>query len=148
MNKIILDYGDFPIQCSVLINQIKKHKEFKYLKYVYGIPTGGLPLAVHLSKHLNLKLILDINDFKKDMGMILICDDILDSGKTMEDFLFDNFHCDFCKGVSLKYLIAVLYFKQKSIIKPDFNAETVKLDEWIVFPWELNDSPTKRDCDL
>lgn len=145
MNKVYINYQDFSGQCKKLVEQIKKYRQFKQLKCVYGIPTGGLPLAVHLSKHLNLKLVLDLDDYTGYMGQILICDDILDSGKTMRDVLFYNFEKYLTKP---NYLIASLYLKQRSVIKPDFHASMVGFKDWIVFPWEPEDSQTQRDCDL
>ena len=73
----------------------------------------------------------DLKDFKS----ILIVDDIVDSGKTME----------FTKGLlaDIKDTViktAALYYKPSTAtFKPDFYA--AETSDWIVFPWE-----TRDDC--
>ncbi len=62
---------------------------------------------------------------------ILIIDDILDNGKTM----------DFVKKYVLSYepkdiKIACLYWKSRSIVKPDYYISACNDDTWIEFPWE------------
>ena len=60
---------------------------------------------------------------------ILIVDDVVDSGRTLE-IVTEQVRLRGAKNVKS----AVLYYKPRSIIKPDyFVHETV---EWIVFPWE------------
>lgn len=60
---------------------------------------------------------------------VLIVDDVVDSGRTLE-IVTEQVRLRGAKNVKS----AVLYYKPKSIIKPDyFVHETV---EWVVFPWE------------
>ena len=56
-----------------------KSKEWD-LSGIYGIPRGGLCLAVALSHKLNLELL------KEPKNNILIVDDIYDSGKTLQRY--------------------------------------------------------------
>ena len=81
--KIKLSSGkisDFKIECDALTNKdweclaylISKIIEFRG---VIGVPTGGTKLASHLSKYC-------IND--KSLPM-LICDDVLTTGKSMKN---------------------------------------------------------------
>ncbi|MEM0026209.1 MAG: phosphoribosyltransferase [Zestosphaera sp.] len=61
---------------------------------------------------------------------ILIVDDVVDSGRTLE-IVTEQVRLRGARSVKT----AVLFYKPKSIIKPDFFAqETMK---WVVFPWEL-----------
>ena len=90
---------------------------YKTFTGVYGIPRGGLCLAVKLSHYLNIPLL----DLPQDG--CLIVDDIYDSGKTLEKYRnYKNAH----------------YFVLISKKEPTwFDAYTyMQNDEWIVFAWE------------
>lgn len=88
---------------------------------IYGIPRGGLPLAVALSHKLELPLITAPYDVMPDT---IIVDDISDTGKTLEKY-------------NNKNLIITLYYRIGSATVPD---EYVYLKKgkgyWVVFPWE------------
>lgn len=70
---------DFKIECDALTDQdittLAKiiSKKYKY-KHVYGVPTGGIRLANELNKYCNEK-----------HERILIVDDVLTTGKSMEE---------------------------------------------------------------
>lgn len=93
---------------------------------VYGIPQGGVPLAVMVAHRLGVPLIQE-----PALGMFtLIVDDLIDSGRTMRRY-FDANHryidAGFRKPHSPKHLAP--------------QARTI--DDWIAFPWEKNDgAPT------
>ena len=84
---------------------------------VYGVPRGGLCLAVALSHKLNIKLI------EKPLKYSLIVDDIYETGITLNSF---------------KNIEGAMFFVLISKIEPIW-WKTVTLSykkEWIVFPWE------------
>jgi hypoxanthine phosphoribosyltransferase len=114
---------------------------------VVGIARGGIPLAMVLADKLGVKL--DIVNVKSYTGInmrkkptivstltenisgkkILIVDDLVDNGDTMETVV------EYLKKEmpgSLK--TAVLFKKPWSRFEPDFFVEIVT--QWIVFPWE------------
>ena len=94
----------------------QKCKELKF-SGIYGIPRGGLCLAVALSHKLQIDL---ISQPKKDS---LIVDDVYETGLTLDTY--NNI-----EGA----MFFVLFSKKKPIWW-----NTVKLSkksEWIVFPWE------------
>lgn len=144
MGKIILTYktyGDLVDRLEVLI---KVHKRFKDLKYIYGVPKGGMPLAVHLAHKLELTYIdvitptyesptfTDIHDSPEKRKQLLIVDDLTDTGVTLEAYSKNN-------GV----LTATLFHKPKtSKFTPDiYVSET---GDWIYFPWERLDEVPNR----
>ena len=93
---------------------------------VYGVPRGGLVLAVKLSHLLGIPLLLSRDDITRDT---LVVDDIIDQGKTIGRLiamLGDGFH------------VASLFYNPKAKYAPDFfvNPKT----GWMVFPWETRDS--------
>jgi len=94
--------------------ETKKGKSFSGL---YGLPRGGLPIAVHLSHHLNLPLFLEAKE------NCIVIDDISDSGKTLLKY-------------KDKYPIATIFCKKKTLVVPDVYLEMVLEEDWINFPWE------------
>lgn len=111
-------WQQFNADCRKIAAWAKKKK----FKNVYGIPRGGLPVAVKLSHLLDLPLTLDTKDITPKT---LIAEDTVDTGRTVER-LFRS-----C-GDNIK--IASLYVGPKTKIKPDFSARKKK--KWVVFPWE------------
>ena len=93
--------------------------ECKFLKFsgIYGIPRGGLCLAVALSHKLKINLI------SEPIKNSLIVDDIYETGITLN---------------ALKNIEGAMFFVLFSKIKPTW-WNTVNISqkrEWIVFPWE------------
>ena len=100
---------------------------------VYGLPRGGLPIAVSLSHKLDLPLLMNYYDRKIVTDKkILVVDDIADTGNTLKDF--DNDH----------NLLFTIHYHSQSVTKPDFWVWDKK-DKWIVYPWETEDSDTIQD---
>jgi hypoxanthine phosphoribosyltransferase len=60
---------------------------------------------------------------------VLVVDDIWDSGKTMEAVLYNM------RGEDIT--TATLFWKETAKCKPNYYADTVKENEWIIFPWEF-----------
>jgi len=115
MNNIVLSWSDFGSLVEKLVEKIKKSKE--KFDGVYGIPRGGLPLAVILSHKLNIPLILEPTENS------LITDDISDTGKTLKKTKHKK--------------IAALFSTDWTSMRPDFFISMKKSKgDWIVFPWE------------
>ena len=95
---------------------------------VYGVPRGGLCLAVALSHKLKISLI------SKPIKNSLIVDDIYETGLTLTSF---------------KNIEGAMFFVLFSKIKPTWwNTVFIsKKSEWIVFPWEntLNSKSDRED---
>lgn len=91
-----------------------------YFDGIYGLPKGGLVLAVKLSYLTGLSLVLNKEEITKDT---LVVDDISDTGKTLKEFKE--------KGC---YIVTLFWHKQ-AITRPDFALREKKKD-WIIFPWE------------
>jgi len=88
---------------------------------IYGIPRGGLILAVMLSHALDIPLTTQPE--KLYDKPLLIVDDVADTGQTLLPFQ---------NGTNF---IVTMHYHQQSIIIPDcWFLE--KFDRWIVYPWE------------
>ena len=91
----------------------------KFLEFsgIYGVPRGGLCLAVALSHKLNISLL------SEPIKNSLIVDDIYETGITLNTF---------------KDIDGAMFFVLHSKIKPTWwnTVYMSKKKEWIVFPWE------------
>jgi hypoxanthine phosphoribosyltransferase len=116
----IISWHKFDAGCYRIVEELRKIPELSQLKYIYGIPRGGLVIAIRLSHMLKLQVVLDRVVIAPENTLVV--DDIADTGKTLKDF-----------G---KFLIATLYYKKGSDIAPNIWIYEKK-DHWIVFPWEV-----------
>jgi GTP cyclohydrolase I len=84
---------------------------------VYGIPTGGVPLALMVAHRLDLPMVEEWHPGLR----ILVVDDLIDTGRTMSNYSSTEF-------------IDAGFRKPYSPIKYAPHARTI--DEWLWFPWE------------
>ena len=104
---------------NILVPQLRRVER---LKNVYGLPRGGLVLAVLLSHHLEIPLILREEEIEKET---LIVDDISDTGAQLLKLLTGR-DC----------LTATLFMHSQTSVVPNFFVR-VKGEDWISFPWEV-----------
>jgi len=104
----------------------------KDFKGVYGIPRGGVILAVLLSHKLDLPYVENPYDYQFDDFIVI--DDIADTGETLK-FYEETFE---------KSYIVTIHEHEQSIVKPDYSVID-KGDKWIVYPWETEDSEEIQD---
>lgn len=135
-----------------IISVIRSRDWDKRFNQVYGMPLGGLPLAVRLAYEFKWKLYLPPNGIfpahvggrsvqDHMAGDMLIVDDIADTGKTLAPFKMAG------------YKIVTLFQHPASSVKPDISIEEKPANCWIIFPWAPNDFPednpvTKFDCPI
>ncbi len=130
-----VSYGQFEDIMERLSQQIiNSGKKFDM---VYGIPRGGLPIAVHLSHRLGLTYYSDRNTElpPPNTETLLIVDDIVDEGTTML----------WVKQTWTKASTASLFIKPHAVegSLPDFYVyETI---DWVVFPWEVFEDKPNRE---
>ena len=121
------------------IDELAKRLKDKKLRYISGIPRGGLIPAIMLSHKLGVTYI-PFDEAKKygrhnlsfKNEEILLVDDICDSGVTMKDY-------------APRFITATLCLRYVSETIPEYYGEKIEDDRWLVFPWERNDSKTKQD---
>ena len=115
-------WSEFDKSVDYISNQCKNWK----LSGIYGVPRGGLCLAVALSHKLNIPLI------DKPSKNSLIVDDVYETGITLSNF---------------KHIQGVSFFVLVSKKKPTW-WNTVNLSQkkdWIVFPWENKKNEFKEE---
>ncbi|HMD78748.1 MAG TPA: phosphoribosyltransferase family protein [Nitrososphaerales archaeon] len=127
----------------------------KKFDLVVGIARGGIPVAMVVSDHLDVKIdfvnvksyddigkrtpprILSTLTEKIEGKKILLVDDLVDQGDTtafLKKYLTDM------KPAVIE--IAVMFKKPWSKTEPDYYLEVV--NEWIVFPYELGETNRLR----
>jgi len=99
------------------VEDIANKCRFKEFSGIYGVPRGGLCLAVALSHKLKIELI------SRPIKNSLIVDDVYETGLTLTTF---------------KDIEGAMFFVLFSKIKPTWwNTVFIsKKSQWIVFPWE------------
>ena len=107
------------------VEHIAKKCNFLNFSGIYGVPRGGLCLAVALSHKLKIELI------SEPIKNALIVDDVYETGLTLTTF---------------KDIEGAMFFVLFSKIKPTWwNTLFIsKKSQWIVFPWE-NPLNSKND---
>ena len=108
------------------VDYIANQSKFWELSGIYGIPRGGLCLAVALSHKLNIQLI------EKPIKNSLIVDDIFETGFTLSSFKE-------IEGANFFVLIS----KKKPLWWNTVSISNEK--EWIVFPWENKNHKLKEE---
>ena len=110
------------------MEQIANKCRFKDFSGIYGVPRGGLCLAVALSHKLKIELI------SEPLKNSLIVDDVYETGLTLTTF---------------KDIEGAMFFVLFSKIKPTWwNTVFISQNnDWIVFPWEntLNSKSDRED---
>lgn len=117
-NKVIITWKEFDEMASQLVEKIKASNE--KFDGIYGIPRGGIILAVYLSHRLNLPLL------QNPTLNTLVVDDISDEGKTLLSWQNRK--------------IATLFSTPWTSVKPDWYVKMKEeKDSWLIFPWENQD---------
>lgn len=113
------------------IEQIVKWIETNDLKFIdiYGVPRGGLILAVRLSYILNTRLLLNPRYIS---GKTLVVDDISDSGQTLQKIKL--------RGAK----VVTIFSRTNTKVIPNYFVREVQHEvDWIHFWWE--DGATEKD---
>ncbi len=120
---LVYEQDDFLEDVEILVKKLRECQELPSLlpsvKFdgIYGIPAGGLVLAVYLHYRLKLPLMLAPTE------NTLVVDDIIDKGFMMSHYI-----------VRGNFTVA-LFCKIGSKWKPNIWLRE-KYDKWIRFPWE------------
>lgn len=117
---IFVTWEEFDEMLGELVDKIKSSG----VKYdcVYGIPKGGLTLAVCLSYKLEIPLLIDKGKIDDNT---LVVDDISDNGTQLSKWYEGGND------------IATLYSTSWTKAPPKYNVRNkLNKNDWIVYPWE------------
>lgn len=125
VEKIVYTPEEFSRDVEILTEKIRHamHERTIHFDGVFGMPRGGLVLAVYLSHRLKLPLLL------APTRQSLVVDDIADTGKTLQHYR------------DIGCFIVTPYYHPDSIVVPDVwlhqkPRNTEEKEMWIIFPWE------------
>lgn len=98
--------------------------------FIYGVPRGGIPLAVALSQGFDIPLADDLSSSFN----YLVVDDVIDSGKTRLKYIHYDFAC--------------LHIKQNAPSMEEtafttFIANQDRIEDWIEYFWEGDEQPAE-----
>ena len=131
VDKVFVSWSDLGYLVEELA--IKVNLELEGINYIHGLSRGGLIPAVMLSHKLKIPYVDSIVNLNPTE--VLIVDDIADSGKTLKKWS--------------DYRTAVLHYKpHSSLVNPTIHATKHTTDDWIIYPWEREDSQTIQDYKL
>lgn len=120
VNTLDMSWEDFEYYVKTLANTIKR--SHVKISNIYGVPRGGIVVAVRLSHLLDKPLIVKWEDRNPNT---LIVDDCVDSGQTLAS--------PACDGT---WKIAVLLYCPNSSVRPNYFSGLKSKTTWVIFPWE------------
>lgn len=106
------------------INYVYANYKDEKITGVYGIPRGGIILAVLISHKFNIPMLMaPIED-------CIIVDDICDSGESLVHYQNNS-----SGDKKHKYHITTMFYKKNDLVEPELWYKE-KENNWIVYPWE------------
>ncbi len=117
-----LDWSFVENRVGLLVKQVKEYEEKESFQFenIYGVPRGGLYLAIRLSYILKRKLITQREEINKNT---LVVDDCTNTGKTLSGYS--------------DFKTLVLVHRTKSVAQPTFYGFVS--DEDVNYFWEAED---------
>ncbi len=118
-----VDWNEIEEALNMITFRIQ-HKGLKPTK-VLGIPRGGVILAVMMSHKFDIPYVTKCDKINSE-DVLLIIDDISDSGTTMKRYYNTYF--------SENLITATLHLRPGSKFVPDYYYDVT--EDWIVYAWE------------
>jgi len=120
---IEFSWQEFDDAVDAIADEIKAKGLLNKFTHIYGIPRGGLTLAVALSHRLGKFVTTDsINVFRLHGRHMLVVDDISDTGKTLKEIDPD--------------LSATIHMVEETTFRPTIHVHMKNKEDWIEYPWE------------
>ncbi len=126
------------------------------------IERGGMVIGRLLSDDLSVKRVAGINasyylgigkrahsvsvgevpKIKEEGGYLLLVDDIADTGKTLKKVA-----AQLAMAHGERVLTCTVFYKPRSVVKPDFYVREIGNDKWVVFGYEEREFRSLREND-
>lgn len=146
LKKFYYSYELFKEDTQVLFNKCRDFQP----EILLAVARGGLTLSHLLSQAMNIRSLYTLNSIHYEgeskldtfnifnipdlssAKKVLIIDDIVDSGETMNEILKILKH----KFPRVEFRLATLFYKETALIKPDYSVR--EANGWIDFFWEVD----------
>jgi hypoxanthine phosphoribosyltransferase len=122
------------------VDELCEYFEPSMFDAVFGIANGGIIPAALIANRLGVKQIgiiqkymnsSDISNLLDGYYSVLIIDDINDTGKTLDKFMFIN--------TKNAYSVGTLFSRYTTKWPNVLCGHELKHDDWLLFPWEVLD---------
>ncbi len=146
MEKYYYGYEEFKKDAQILVNKCRDFEP----EILLAVARGGLTLSHLMAQAMDMRNLYTINSIHYEGELklnsfnifnipdvshakkVLIIDDIVDSGETMQEILKILNE----KFPTVEFKLATLFYKTKALIKPDYSVR--EANEWIDFFWEVD----------
>jgi len=146
LEKYYYGYEEFKKDAQILVNKCRDFEP----EILLAVARGGLTLSHLMAQAMDMRNLYTINSIHYEGELklnsfnifnipdvshakkVLIIDDIVDSGETMQEILKILNE----KFPTVEFKLATLFYKTKALIKPDYSVR--EANEWIDFFWEVD----------
>ena len=146
MEKLYYSYELFKEDAQKLTDKCRAYEPDVLL----AVARGGLTLSHMMGQALDMRNIYSLNSIHYEGELkldtfnifnipdvshakrVLIIDDIVDSGETMEEI----FKVLKAKFPDVEFKLATLFYKKSAVLQPDYSVR--EANEWIDFFWEID----------
>ncbi|PHO12204.1 phosphoribosyltransferase [Malaciobacter marinus] len=146
MEKFYYSYEEFKKDTQKLVNSCREYEP----DILLAVARGGLTLSHLMAQAMNMRNLYALNSIHYEGELkldtfnifnipdvsharrVLVVDDIVDSGETMEEILRVLKE----KFPNVEFKLATIFYKKSAVLQPDYTVREAK--EWIDFFWEVD----------
>ncbi|PHO08609.1 nicotinate phosphoribosyltransferase [Malaciobacter canalis] len=146
MEKFYYSYEEFKKDTQKLVNSCREYEP----DILLAVARGGLTLSHLMAQAMDMRNLYALNSIHYEGELkldtfnifnipdvsharrVLVVDDIVDSGETMEEILRVLKE----KFPNVEFKLATIFYKKSAVLQPDYTVREAK--EWIDFFWEVD----------
>lgn len=146
MEKLYYSYELFKEDTQKLVDQCRDYEP----EILLAVARGGLTLSHLMAQAMDMRNLYTLNSIHYEGELkldtfnifnipdvshakrVLVVDDIVDSGETMEEILKILGE----KFPNVEFKLATLFYKKTAVLQPDYTVR--EANEWIDFFWEVD----------
>jgi len=146
LEKFYYSYEEFKKDTQKLVNSCREYEP----DILLAVARGGLTLSHLMAQAMDMRNLYALNSIHYEGELkldtfnifnipdvsharrVLVVDDIVDSGETMEEILRVLKE----KFPNVEFKLATIFYKKSAVLQPDYTVREAK--EWIDFFWEVD----------
>jgi xanthine phosphoribosyltransferase len=146
LEKFYYSYEEFKKDTQKLVNSCREYEP----DILLAVARGGLTLSHLMAQAMDMRNLYALNSIHYEGELkldtfnifnipdvshakrVLVVDDIVDSGETMEEILKVLKE----KFPNVEFKLATIFYKKSAVLQPDYTVREAK--EWIDFFWEVD----------